>query len=226
MKEKEIEVQKREKFTVISNHVLQNKNLSLKAIGLFAFMWSLPDTWDYSVSGLSKVLKEGRDSISVALKELEQEGFLTRIVTRKDGRFSKVKYSLHDYQDPFRDNHISGKEGQPEEEKKAPVKKKSYAMVFNDPENELIKGALMRYTEALRGMNYTPKVTTVEKFAELLRAESKGNPVIASRIVDQSISKGWKALYPLKDKQVGGVVSVPAREEDQAVDENGDPIVF
>ena len=51
-------------------------------------------------------------------------------------------------------------------------------------------------------MNYTPQITTVEKFAKLLNTESKGNPVIAMRIVDQSIEKGWKALYPLKNKQI------------------------
>ena len=75
-------------------------------------------------------------------------------------------------------------------------------------------------------MNYTPQVATVEKFAEFLNAESKGNPVIAIRIVDQSIERGWKALYPLKDKQISGVVSTPYNPADLARDDEGNLRVF
>lgn len=75
-------------------------------------------------------------------------------------------------------------------------------------------------------MNYTPQVTTVEKFAKLLNTESNGNPVIAMRIVDQSIEKGWKALYPLKNKQLSGVVSTPFNPENLASDKQGNPLVF
>lgn len=68
-----IKINKGGNYTVISNHVLQNNNLSLKAKGLYAFMWSLPDTWDYSVSGLTKVLKEGRDITRLILQEMIRE---------------------------------------------------------------------------------------------------------------------------------------------------------
>lgn len=50
-----------------------------------------------------------------------------------------------------------------------------------------------------RGKNYTPKVTTVEKFASTLRDNAGEDPVVALAIVDQSIDKGWKDLYPLKN---------------------------
>ena len=51
----------------------------------------------------------------------------------------------------------------------------------------------------VRGKNYTPKVTTVEKFASTLRDNAGEDPVVALAIVDQSIDKGWKDLYPLKN---------------------------
>jgi hypothetical protein len=66
----------------------------------------------------------------------------------------------------------------------------------------------------------------VEKWADVLKKESYGNPVIAMRMVEQSIKQGWKAIYPLKDKQIGGVVSVPYDPDNLAKDENGKPIVF
>lgn len=218
-----IKINKGGNYTVISNHVLQNNNLSLKAKGLYAFMWSLPDTWDYSVSGLTKVLKEGRDAINEALKELEREGYLVRSILRKGGKFTDMDYTLNEFPDPFMEKHESKNE-KPKE--KPEPKKKSYAQIFEDPKNETIKQSLVKYIGALRGMNYTPQVATVEKFAEFLNAECKGNPVIAIRIVDQSIDRGWKALYPLKDKQIGGVVSTPYNPAELARDDEGNLKVF
>ena len=100
-----IKINKGGNYTVISNHVLQNNNLSLKAKGLYAFMWSLPDTWDYSVSVLTKVLKEGRDAINEALKELEREGYLVRSILRTGGKFTDMDYTLNEFPDPFREVH-------------------------------------------------------------------------------------------------------------------------
>lgn len=220
-----IKINKGGNYTVISNHVLQNDNLSLKAKGLYAFMWSLPDTWDYSVSGLTKVLKEGRDAINEALKELEREGYLVRSILRTGGKFTDMDYTLNEFPDPFREVHEKKVE-KPPEKKEVKVKKKSYAQILDDPENETVKESLVKYIGALRGMNYTPQVTTVEKFAKLLNTESNGNPVIAMRIVDQSIEKGWKALYPLKNKQLSGVVSTPFNPENLASDKQGNPLVF
>lgn len=89
-----IKLEKRKGYTVISNSVLRNKNISLKAKGLYAYMWSLPDDWNYSVEGLTKVLKEGKDAINMALKELEREGYLVRSTLRRGGKFSDIDYTL------------------------------------------------------------------------------------------------------------------------------------
>ena len=41
-------VEKSRGYTVMSNHHLRNKELSLKAKGLLSQMLSLPEDWDYS----------------------------------------------------------------------------------------------------------------------------------------------------------------------------------
>ena len=61
-------VEKTKDFTVMSNHHLRNKTLSLKAKGLLSLMLSLPEDWDYTTKGLVQICKEGVDSISTALK--------------------------------------------------------------------------------------------------------------------------------------------------------------
>lgn len=83
-------------------------------------------------------------------------------------------------------------------EGKAP-KKKSYSTILEDPVNKFVKEALSKFIQYCRGKNYTPKVTTVEKFASTLRDNAGEDPVVALAIVDQSIDKGWKDLYPLKN---------------------------
>ena len=48
-------VEKTKNFTIMSNHHLQNKNLSFKAKGLLSYMLSLPDDWDYFLRGLCAI---------------------------------------------------------------------------------------------------------------------------------------------------------------------------
>ena len=58
-------VQKTQNYTIMSNHHLRNKALSLKAKGLLSLMLSLPEDWDYTTRGLASICKEGVDSVSL-----------------------------------------------------------------------------------------------------------------------------------------------------------------
>jgi hypothetical protein len=64
----------------MSNYHLRSKNLSLKAIGLLSKVLSLPDDWDYSISGLTSLCKESTSAIKAALDELKEWGYL--VVTK------------------------------------------------------------------------------------------------------------------------------------------------
>lgn len=76
-----IRVHKSKNFTVMSNYHLRDKNLSLKAKGLLSVMLSLPEDWDYSISGLCSILKENKTAIKSALRELQDNGYV--VVTKK-----------------------------------------------------------------------------------------------------------------------------------------------
>lgn len=84
--------------------------------------------------------------------------------------------------------------------KQIKVRKDNYFAVQGWMVTELkLKGnALMLYA-IIYGFSQTTKVTTVEKFASTLRNNAGEDPVVALAIVDQSIDKGWKDLYPLKN---------------------------
>lgn len=62
-------------YTVMSNHHLRNKELTLKAKGLLSQMLSLPEDWDYTLAGLSHINREKIDAIREAVKELEKAGY-------------------------------------------------------------------------------------------------------------------------------------------------------
>ena len=65
-------------YTVMSNHHLRNKELTLKAKGLLSQMLSLPEDWDYTLAGLSHINREKIDAIREAVKELEKAGYIVR----------------------------------------------------------------------------------------------------------------------------------------------------
>ena len=59
-------VNKNVNYTVMSNHHLQDKRLSLKAKGLLSYMLSLPDDWDYSLKGLTVGCRDGHGQCDAA----------------------------------------------------------------------------------------------------------------------------------------------------------------
>jgi hypothetical protein len=89
-----------------SNKVSQDKRLSFKARGLFDYMWSMPDNWQFTNESLAKDSdKDGRDAVRSGLKELEKFGYLSRRQIRlgNTGVFSSdTEYNLYD--DP--DNNL------------------------------------------------------------------------------------------------------------------------
>ena len=52
-----IRVEKTNDYTVMSNNHFRNREMSLRAKGLLSLMLSLPDSWDYSINGLSAICK-------------------------------------------------------------------------------------------------------------------------------------------------------------------------
>ena len=90
-------VEKTKDFTVMSNYHLRDKSLSLKAKGLLSQMLSLPEEWDYTLSGLACINKESKDAIRSAVNELEQAGYITRRqTTTEGGRFGCNEYLIRE----------------------------------------------------------------------------------------------------------------------------------
>ena len=84
-------------YTVMSNHHLRNKELTLKAKGLLSQMLSLPEDWDYTLAGLSYINREKIDAIREAVRELERTGYIQRSRERdKKGRLRGADYIIYE----------------------------------------------------------------------------------------------------------------------------------
>lgn len=114
-------VQKTQNYTIMSNHHLRNKALSLKAKGLLSLMLSLPEDWDYTTRGLASICKEGVDSVCATVRELEAAGYIIRRRIRdKNGQMRGMEYTvLEQPQPPEQDepNCVQPKQAEPKREK-------------------------------------------------------------------------------------------------------------
>ena len=230
-------IHKTNNFTVMSNHHFKEKEMSLKAKGLLSLMLSLPDTWNYSISGLVKLSKDGKDSVMSALQELEKFGYLTRErLTNDKGQFNGVEYHIYEEpqrENPVADNPISVKENaaKPNAEKREQlntihIKEKDnkdinisstnaeaiseselYEILIEIDDNELAELYRM-YTE-WRSTTEAP-LTKHGLLMLMKRCErlSGFDTAIQKAMVETALIQGWKNVFIPKPEERRGVNSV------------------
>lgn len=91
-------VEKNKNYTTISNHHLQDRNLSLKAKGLLTLILSLPHDWDMTLKGLVSLSGDGVDSVRSGIQELEKAGYLRRSRSRNNlGQLLCTEYTIYEH---------------------------------------------------------------------------------------------------------------------------------
>ena len=86
--------EKRSNYTAIDNAIFRNYDLSLKAKGLLCQMLSLPDGWQFSVEGLTRLSTDGKSAVTSALNELQEAGYFYREQSRNNGKMSSAVYVI------------------------------------------------------------------------------------------------------------------------------------
>ena len=82
----------RAQYTVIDNTIFRDSELSNKALGMLCRMLSLPDGWEFSVTGLVALSNDGKSAVMSQLDELEEHGYLVRNQVRDNGKMAGVEY--------------------------------------------------------------------------------------------------------------------------------------
>ena len=64
-------------YTQVSNIVLRDKKISFKAKGLFCYMYSMSENWNFTLQSIATQQKDGLDSVKSAMDELKEYGYVT-----------------------------------------------------------------------------------------------------------------------------------------------------
>ena len=107
-----VKVEKTSNYTVMSNTHLKDRGLSMKAKGLLSIVLSLPDSWEYSISGLAALSAEKESAVKSALNELKDHGYL--VVTKKmpnDTKSGRIEYEYTFFETPEKVKQEQEKQG-------------------------------------------------------------------------------------------------------------------
>lgn len=90
-------------FTQVSNKLLNDQGLPLKAKGLLAYMLSKPDDWQFNVKSMAGELKEDKDTVARILNTLIAAQYINRKeIPRSGGKVAGYDYYV--YQSPYPQN--------------------------------------------------------------------------------------------------------------------------
>jgi hypothetical protein len=99
------------RYATVPNELLNDNLISLKSKGMYAFIQSKPDNWEFSAEKISRLLREGLPSVKSALQELEENGYLCRRRYQNSKGFWEVEYILYEnpkVENPMEENLTLG----------------------------------------------------------------------------------------------------------------------
>lgn len=202
-------INKTQNYTVMSNHHFKEKKMSLKAKGLLSLMLSLPDDWDYSISGLATLSKDGKDSIMSALAELEKFGYLTRKrLTNEKGQFAGVEYNIFEIPQPKDPISEKSNAENSNAENRAQLNTNLTNHLFNELYNQLSTndGELVelyqQYIQVRENMKSPLNETSLEKLISRAKRLSNNNIRIEKVLLETAIINNWKNVYPPRESEL------------------------
>lgn len=84
-------------YVNVYKDILKNHLLSLRDRGMVVTLLSLSDNWEFTISGLSKIIPDGKSSIRASLSHLEELGYISRTQERAErGKFGKIAIEIHE----------------------------------------------------------------------------------------------------------------------------------
>lgn len=223
-------VNKTGNFTVMSNYHFKERRMSLKAKGLLSLMLSLPDEWNYSVSGLVTLSKDGKDSVMSALAELEKFGYLKRErVVNSKGQFDGIEYNI--YEEPQPENPITEKPISANKDAEKPTAEKreqlntnqlstniinnlnvsntknredseSFKKLLDDISNEELKDLYSDYIEMRKGIDAPLTTRGLKMLIDRCERLSKNNIKVQKLLLETAIINNWKNVYLPNEAEV------------------------
>ena len=201
-----VRVNKTANYTVLSNYHFKERNMSLKAKGLLSLMLSLPEDWNYTISGLVKLSKDGKDGVMAALVELEKFGYLSRErTTNSKGQFSGIEYNI--YEKPQRDLPIADKPilDKPNAENAKLLNTKELNkdllntdiiyILDNEIRNLELRSLYKEYLEMRIDIEAPLSSSGLRKLIERVERLANGDNALQAAMIEAAIINNWKNIY-------------------------------
>ncbi|MBT7350538.1 hypothetical protein HN803_07200 [candidate division WWE3 bacterium] len=93
-------------FTQIANEVLNSKLLTFKAKGIYAFMMSKPNGWNFTIRSMAKQVKDGEDGIRSGLRELREQGAIVYVKHQNGTGTYHLKAVINSSKKPQREKPV------------------------------------------------------------------------------------------------------------------------
>lgn len=209
-----VRVHKTSNFTVMSNYHFKEKKMGLKAKGLLSLMLSLPDDWNYSVSGLVTLSKDGKDSVMSALAELEKFGYLKRErVVNEKGQFAGIEYNI--FEEPQQEKPIAEKPILEKQKAEKPIAENrpllntnsinylfnKICIILNTKDSELLD-LYKQYITVREKMDAPLTDVGLVKLVDRAKRLSKDNVMIEKVLLETAIINNWKNIYPPRESEL------------------------
>lgn len=238
MAESQVKSGRRGAFVVVMQEMLFDQRLTLRTRAIFAMMLSLPDNWDYTISGLAVKCGVSKDTIRDSLNQMEKAGYLLREQTHGErGRFGGNVYVLQDYSSPLSENTDNGEHRQrktPSSVNSTQVNKDLSEKRQKKPPTPsfdpmpLVREAVGQYpavVDAMEGLLENRKAfgkpvktkRTLDGILHNLAQYSKGDPIVMAKMIEKAIVHNWQTVYELKAWDTPTV----STDTHQIVEENG-----
>ena len=221
-------IHKTKNYTVMSNHHFKEKGMSLKAKGLLSLMLSLPDDWNYSVAGLVKLSKDGKDSVMSALSELEKFGYLYRVkLTNEKGQYSGIEYNI--FEEPqqeypvaetpilAKENAEKGDAGKPPQlntNKLNTISNKiiydinNYIHILDTIPNDRVRNLYVDFLEHRNRIGDVLTVKGLELLIERVRELAGLNEDKQIELLRTALINNWKNVYPAGQQEQPGTLDL------------------
>ena len=215
---------KKRAFTHVMRDVAQDARISLKARGLILLMSSLPDNWEYTISGLAKKAGTGKDQIRSALSELLEVGYLVKEQSHSaDGKFAKNIFILQEEAPPLSGKPTTGKpttgnplSGNPTQNNKEENKKDKKTPLppaevirrieeYAGGDQELMQKILDFVCNRKAALGDKKAVKTVSAINGLLSSlddGSLGDRLVKLAMLQKAINHNWQGIFPLKPDEL------------------------
>lgn len=191
-------IEHQKNYVTISKLALENPRLSYKAKGLWAYCMSRPNDWEFHISHLQTVSKEGEDAVYSAVKELINEGYCERIQKNEGrgkgggrGSFDTVKYIIHEA--PIKKNFTQPENpGAEDSDAENPALLNTDSSINNEKENK--KEPSPRAPSSCKKINIQKK----EKAPHVLLSDEEHKSLILKTGSEEKTQKCYEKLSEWK----------------------------